>query len=66
MYGNYYERKAREGAMMQPSVQPGYGPHPNAVAMIEVGKARDSKHGHVYGDHYEKKARKRAKKLYGC
>lgn len=64
MYGNYYDRKAGESAMMQPTVQPRNAPQSEAVAMIEEGEARDFKYGHMYGGYYEKKAIKRARKLY--
>lgn len=38
--------------------------HP-AQHMIEEGKYKDHKYGYMYGDYYEKKARKKARKMYG-
>ena len=36
-----------------------------AQAMIEEGMAKDRESGYAYGKHYEKKARKKAAKIYG-
>lgn len=49
---------------------PAYGPYHNgkqhpADVMIEAGRQKDAKYSYMYGHLYEKKARKKARKLYG-
>lgn len=73
-YGDYYEKRARKkadkiyGSGHSGNLGPGYGGpggyHP-AQAMIEEGRYKDHKIGYMYGDYYEKRARKKARKMYG-
>lgn len=70
MYGDYYEKKARKKADKvygSGHLGPNYGGHGGyhpAQAMIGEGRYKDRKIRYMYGDYYEKRARKKAQKMY--
>ncbi|KAL2207870.1 hypothetical protein CC79DRAFT_1321895 [Sarocladium strictum] len=68
-FGDYHEKRARKKAdkMFGPMIAASYGgegsgPSP-AQIMIDQGKSTDKEYGYKYGDYYEKRAAKKARKL---